>query len=299
MKPSKNLLAQIEDQMGEFSKGQKAIARYILTHYDKAAFMTAYKLGSTVGVSESTVVRFASEVGYEGYPQLQKALQELIRNRLTSIQRMEVTSEQLGDDVLTKVLNMDIERIRKTLENVSQEDFNRAVDALVNAKHIYIIGIRSAASLAGFLSFYFNHIFDNSRLVQTSSTSEIFEQLLRVGPGDVLVAISFPRYSRRTVNAAKFSKDRGAQVISITDCEDSPLAQYADILMMARSDMASFVDSLVAPMSLINALIVAIGLKKSDEVSKTYSSLEHIWEEYNVYEKADADEEKEPNCAND
>ncbi len=299
MKPSKNLLAQIEDQMGEFSKGQKAIARYILTHYDKAAFMTAYKLGSTVGVSESTVVRFASEVGYEGYPQLQKALQELIRNRLTSIQRMEVTSEQLGDDVLTKVLNMDIERIRKTLENISQEDFNRAVDALVNAKHIYIIGIRSAASLAGFLSFYFNHIFDNSRLVQTSSTSEIFEQLLRVGPGDVLVAISFPRYSRRTVNAAKFSKDRGAQVISITDCEDSPLAQYADILMMARSDMASFVDSLVAPMSLINALIVAIGLKKSDEVSKTYSSLEHIWEEYNVYEKADADEEKEPNCAND
>ena len=289
MKPSKNLLAQIEDQMGEFSKGQKAIARYILTHYDKAAFMTAYKLGSTVGVSESTVVRFASEVGYEGYPQLQKALQELIRNRLTSIQRMEVTSEQLGDDVLTKVLNMDIERIRKTLENISQEDFNRAVDALVNAKHIYIIGIRSAASLAGFLSFYFNHIFDNSRLVQTSSTSEIFEQLLRVGPGDVLVAISFPRYSRRTVNAAKFSKDRGAQVISITDCEDSPLAQYADILMMARSDMASFVDSLVAPMSLINALIVAIGLKKSDEV----------WEEYNVYEKADADEEKEPNCAND
>ena len=293
MKPSKNLLAQIEEQMGEFSKGQKAIARYILSHYDKAAFMTAYKLGSTVGVSESTVVRFASEVGYEGYPQLQKALQELIRNRLTAIQRMEVTSEQLGNDVLTKVLNMDIERIRKTLETVSQADFNRAVDTLVAAKHIYIIGIRSASSLAGFLSFYFNHIFDNSRLVQTSSTSEIFEQLLRVGPEDVLIAISFPRYSRRTVNAAKFSKDRGAKVISITDCEDSPLAPYSDILMMARSDMASFVDSLVAPMSLINALIVAIGLKKSEEVSKTYSTLEHIWAQYNVYEKTESDGEKE------
>ena len=283
---SRDLIHSIKQQMSGFSKGQKLIAQYILSHYDKAAFMTAAKLGNTVGVSESTVVRFASELGFEGYPQLQRALQELIRNRLTSVQRMEVTSDQLGEgDVLHKVLNQDIEKIRRTLEKSSVEVFEQAVDAIVNARNIYILGVRSASALSGFMSFYFNQIFENVRLVNTTSTSEMFEQIMRIGEGDVFIGITFPRYSKRTVNAARFAKQNGAKVFAITDSDLSPIAESADQLLLARSDMASFVDSLVAPLSVINALIVAIGIKKKDEISSTYERLEQIWDDYNVYEK--------------
>ncbi|HAN43999.1 MAG TPA: N-acetylmannosamine kinase [Ruminococcaceae bacterium] len=285
---TQDLLNIIAGKMKDFSKGQRLIGDYIVKHYEKAAFMTASKLGNTVGVSESTVVRFASELGYDGYPQLQKALQEMIKNRLTTIQRMEVTNEQIGNnDVLSKVLNLDIEKIRRTLEETNTQSFNEAVENIVNAKNIYIIGIRSAASLASFISFYFNHIFENVKLVNTSSTSEMFEQIFRINKDDVMICISFPRYSKRTVSAAKFAKDCGARIIAITDSIASPLASVSDNLLLARSDMASFVDSLVAPLSLINALIVAVGLKKREEISCNYAKLEKIWDEYNVYEKAD------------
>ena len=285
---SRDLIHSITQQMPGFSKGQKLIAQYILAHYDKAAFMTAAKLGMTVGVSESTVVRFASELGFDGYPQLQRALQELIRNRFTSVQRMEVTSDQLGDgNILHKVLNLDIEKIRRTMEKASVEDFEQAVDAIVSAKNIYILGIRSASALSGFMSFYFNQIFENVRLINTTSASEMFEQIMRIKEGDVFIGITFPRYSKRTTNAAKFAKQNGAKVIAITDSDLSPIAEAADHLLLARSDMASFVDSLVAPLSMINALIVAIGIRKKDEISSTYERLEQIWDEYNVYEKVE------------
>jgi len=285
---SKDLLSRISSDMSHFSKGQKLIARYLIDHYDKAAFMTASRLGGTVGVSESTVVRFASELGFEGYPQLQRTLQELIRNRLTSVQRIEVTSDQIGnEDVLTKVLNMDIEKIRRTLEEVSKDSFNRAVDAIVAGKDIYILGVRSSAALAGFMGFYFNHIFPNVRVINTTSVSEMFEQMIRIGKGDVFIAISFPRYSQRTVKAARYARSSGADVVAITDSQMSPLVEHADHVLFARSDMASFVDSLVAPLSRLNALLVAVGLRNREEISKTFDKLEYIWAEYNVYEKAD------------
>ncbi len=285
---NRDLISLVQYRMGDFSKGQRLIGQYIMEHYDKAAFMTASKLGSTVGVSESTVVRFASEIGYEGYPQLQRALQEMIRNRLTSVQRIEVTNDQIGtSDVLSKVLNMDIEKIRRTLEETSREDFNGAIDDIIAAKRIYIMGVRSSSALAVFLSTYFHYIFDNVVLVDTSSSSELFEQILRIGPEDVFIAVSFPRYSKKTVQAVQYCHNRGATVVAITDSQLSPVAENANRVLLARSDMASFVDSLVAPLSIVNALIVSIGLKKRDEVADTFQRLEGIWDEYNVYEKAD------------
>lgn len=283
---ARDLLADIEGRMASFSKGQKLIGKYIVDHYDKAAFMTAAKLGATVGVSESTVVRFASEVGFDGYPQLQRALQELIQNKLTAVQRMEITNEQIGnEDVLQKVLNLDIEKIRRTLEETSPESFSSAVEAITKARRVYIIGVRSAASLAQFMSFYCNLILRDVKLVSTSSVSEMFEQILRIGENDVLVAISFPRYSRRTIQATQYASKRGAKVIAITDSRTSPLVEKATSVLLARSDMVSFVDSLAAPLSLINALIVAVGLSKREEISETFARLEQIWAEYDVYEK--------------
>ena len=281
-----DILTVIQSRMSKFSKGQKLIAKYILSAYDKAAFMTASKLGGVVQVSESTVVRFAVGLGYDGYPEMQKALQEMILNRLTSVQRMEVTSEQMGEhDILSKVLTMDIEKIRRTLEEQSNEGFEAAADSIIAAKNIYILGIRSSAALAQFMSFYFNQIFPNVRLVTGSSASEMFEQIFRVGKDDVFIGISFPRYSKRTVKAIDYAKERGATVIAITDSAGSPLAAKCDHLLLARSDMASFVDSLVAPLSLINALIVAVGMRRQKEVGETYAQLEKIWDEYDVYEK--------------
>lgn len=285
---NRDLLNNIKSMFPTFSKGQKYIARYIIEHYDKAAFMTASKLGGIVGVSESTVVRFASELGFEGYPELQKALQEMIRNKLTSVQRIEVSTDILGDgDILDKVFNSDIDKIKKTLAEISREDFNGAADAIASARKIYIFGVRSAAALASFIGFYFNLILDNVKLIHTTSDSELFEQILHVGPEDVVIGISFPRYSSRTVKAMKYSSDRGATVISITDSDLSPLYQYSNYNLLAKSDMVSFADSLVAPLSLVNALIVAVGMKRQDEVYDTFAELERIWDEYEVYEKAD------------
>ena len=279
---SRDLINLVQSKMSDFSKGQRLIGQYIIDHYDKAAFMTASKLGTTVGVSESTVVRFASEIGYDGYPQLQRALQEMIRNRLTSVQRMEVTNDQMGTtDILSKVLNMDVEKIRRTLEETSHEEFNGAVDDIIAARTIYIMGVRSSSALAVFLSTYFHYIFDNVVMIDTSSTSELFEQILRIGKGDVFIAMSFPRYSQKTVHAARYCHDRGAKVIAITDSRLSPIAENAHRLLLARSDMASFVDSLVAPLSIINALITYIGKRQEGEISETFSRLEQVWQEYN------------------
>ncbi len=280
--------------MPAFSKGQRAIARYILEHYEKAAFMTASKLGATVGVSESTVVRFASEVGCDGYPQLQKRLQEIIRNRLTAVQRIEITSGQMSRvDVVQKVLQADIDRIKHTMDNINMDDFNDAVDRIVKAKTIYILGVRSASALARFMGYYFTHIFPDVRVLNTTNSSEMFEQLMRISEEDVVICMSFPRYSQRTTKAARFARNRGASVIAITDSPESPLAQESDSCLYANSDMASFIDSLVAPLSLINALIVAISLEKEQEISATYEKLEQIWDEYNVYEKVSDDGKNE------
>lgn len=280
-----DLITKIQSELPSFSKGQKQIARFILEHYDKAAFMTASRLGVTVGVSESTVVRFATELGYDGYPHLQRALQEMIRNKLTSVQRMEVAGDRMGGrDVLQTVLHADTDMIRVTLDEIDRDAFQGAVDALMGAKRIYILGVRSSSALASFLGFYFNLLFENVTLVHTNSVSEIFEQVLRIGPGDVLFGISFPRYSKRTLSAMKY-----ARVIALTDSQLSPLARVADHVLLARSDMASFVDSLVAPLSVINALIVAVGMSRRDEIEQTFNKLERIWEEYDVYEKPEDD----------
>ena len=281
-----DILAIIQENMHTFSKGQKRIANFILDSYDKAAFMTASKLGKRVGVSESTVVRFAAELGYDGYPDMQRTLQKMIRNRLTSVQRIEVTNDRLGDqDLLSMVLQSDIEKIRLTLEELDRDSFDKAVEAIVSARRIYIIGVRSSASIATFLSFYFNLIFDNVVEVTANTASEVFERLLRVGEGDTVIGVSFPRYSSRTVQAMSFARDRGAVTVAITDSEASPLAPISTYTLKARSDMASFVDSLVAPLSLVNALLVAVSRKKGDDLANTFQTLEQIWDEYGVYEK--------------
>lgn len=288
-----NLLSRLESNTASMSKGHKKIAAYILKNYDKAAFMTASALGEKVGTSESTVVRFASELGFRGYPELQKELQQLIKSKLTAVQRMEVSQSLIGDnDIVGTVLARDIELIRETAEITSKEDFKNAVDAINTAKKIYILGVRSSAALASFLAFYFNLVFDCVVLVDTSSNSEMFEQMFRIGEDDVCIAVSFPRYSKQTVNALRFIHDRKATVISITDTLDSPMAPYTDYLLVAKSNMASVVDSLVAPLSLINALIVSVTLSKKDEVYNNFNELEYIWDKYQVYEKdeANADE---------
>lgn len=281
-----DILTLIQENMPTFSKGQRRIAAFILESYDKAAFMTASKLGKKVEVSESTVVRFAAELGFDGYPDMQRSLQKMIRNRLTSVQRIEVSNDRIGDqDLVSSVLQSDIEKIRMTLEDLDRDSFSAAVDAIVGARKIYLIGVRSSAALSTFLHFYFNLIFDNVSLVSANTASETFESLLRVGEKDVVIGISFPRYSSRTVQAMSFARDRGATTIAITDSEASPLAATASITLKARSDMASFVDSLVAPLSLVNALLVAVSRKKNDDLAHNFQTLEEIWEEYGVYEK--------------
>lgn len=281
-----DILTYIQENMPSFSKGQKLIANYILQSYDKAAFMTASKLGKTVNVSESTVVRFAAELGFDGYPSMQKTLQEMIRNKLTSIQRVEVSNERIGNqDIMTMVMQSDIEKIRLTLEETDRNSFDEAVSAISCAKKIYILGVRSASVLADFISFYFRFMFDNLVSVDTTSISEVFEQILHISSDDVFIGLSFPRYSRRTVKAMQFAKDRGAEVIAITDSKVSPLTKIADVSLLAKSDMASFVDSLVAPLSLVNALIVAVSRKKTPQLERSLNGLEKIWEEYEVYEK--------------
>mgnify|MGYP000945449630 FL=1 len=282
---AKSVLHIIEDNMSSFSKGQKRIGRYILEHYDQAAFMTASKLGKLTEVSESTVVRFATHLGYKGYPEFQSALEELVRNKLNSIQRMEVTYGRISQSkILETVLKSDADKIHSTLEKIDQNAFELAVDTILHAKHIYIIGIRSCAPLASFMAFYFTLMFPNVHLIQTSSSSEIFEQMVRIGKEDVIIGISFPRYSMRTLKAMEFANNRSAKVITLTDSVHSPMNLYSSCNLIADSDMASIVDSLVAPLSVINALIVALCMKKQNEVAKTLEMLEDIWDEYQVYE---------------
>ena len=279
-----DILAVIERESASFSKGQRNIAKYILENYDKAAFMTAGKLGKTVGVSESTVVRFAAELGYDGYPEMRKVLQEVVRNKLTSVQRIEVATEQIDEEnLIDSIMTADAERVRITLESVDREAFDRAVSAIVNAKKVYIIGTRASSSLATFFGYYMSLIMDNVAVVHDTAVSEVYEQLFRVGPGDVVIGISFPRYSSRTVAAMKYAKSRGAETIGITDCEASPLYGISNINLYARSDMVSFIDSLVSPMSLLNALLAEIGFCSRENISDTFRRLEDVWSEYAVF----------------
>lgn len=282
----RDILAQMQKESKSFSKGQRQIAKYISENYDKAAFMTAGKLGKTVGVSESTVVRFASELGYDGYPGMRRALQDMIRNRLTAVQRIEVAREQIGhDNILDAVLGADMEKLQVTRDEVDKDSFNAAVDAILKARNIYIVGMRSSTSLANFMGFYLNQMLDNVHLVHDTSVSEVYEQVFRIREGDVFIGISYPRYSSKTIKAMQFAKSTGATVIGITDGNSSPFVSVADIILFAKSDMVSFLDSLVAPMSLINALIVAIGYERPEKLEDTYHRLETIWSEYDVYEK--------------
>ena len=279
------LIGRIEAKYEKMSKGQKRLAEYVKENYDKAVFLTAARLGEIVGVSESTVVRFATQLGYRGYPEFQKALEELVRNKLNSIQRMEVTYGRIDrSEILATVLQSDIEKIKQTLESVDNHAFELAVDTILAAKKVYVIGIRSCAPLAKFLTFYLNLICEDVVEVDTNSSSEIFEQLIRIGEEDVIIGISFPRYSMRTLKAMEFANNRSAKVITLTDSVHSPMNLYSSCNLIAKSDMASIVDSLVAPLSVINALIVALCMKKQGEVVNTLEMLEDIWDEYQVYE---------------
>ncbi len=283
---SNDILSVLQEKAPTFSKGQRLIARYITQSYDKAAFMTANRLGKTVGVSESTVVRFAVDLGFDGYPSMQKAMQEMVLNRLTSVQRIEVANDRIGDqDVLSMVLHSDAEKLRQTEETLSREDFSAAVEAILKAKRIYILGVRSVAPLANFLGYYLNYMFNNVHVVNGFSAGEMFEKIVGVNSEDVVVAFSFPRYSASTTKGARYCRSRGARVIGITDSRESPLGSTCDHVLVAKSDMVSLVDSLVAPLSVTNALIVALAAKRETELKKTFDALEHIWDEYEVYEK--------------
>lgn len=285
---AKNILLTIEKQQSSFSKGQKIIARYILENYDKAAFMTASKLGKVVQVSESTVVRFAMELGYDGYPSMQRALQELIRSRLTSVQRIQVTgtAELEGAGLMTSVLQRDMVRLRQAIEQADGLEFENAVDTIVNARRIYIVGFRSSSFLAGYLNFYYRLIFNNVTLVQGGAAGT-FDQMFRVGEGDVVIVISFPRYSELAIKALQFAHDRGAAIVGVTDSEVSPVCRMADTTLLVRNEMISFVDSLAAPMSMINALILATAQRKGADVNATFTEMEGVWERFGIFGKVE------------
>lgn len=281
----RDILARLARENSGFSKGQRKIAKYVLDNYDKAAFMTAGKLGATVGVSESTVVRFASDLGYDGYPEMRKALQEMIRSRLTSVQRIEVAHETMDEEnILRSVLTADMEKLHITLDECDEASFNEAVETILNAKHIYIVGMRSSTCLANFLGFYLNLLQENVHIIQDTAVSEVYEQIIRIKEGDVFIGITFPRYSSRTAKAMNYAKSAGAKCIGITDGKTSPFYGVADTLICAKSDMVSFLDSLVAPLSLINALIVSVGIRSKESISDTFKRLETIWADYDVYE---------------
>ena len=281
-----DIMSVLQAKAHTFSKGQRLIARYITEAYDKAAFMTASRLGKTVGVSESTVVRFAVELGFDGYPSMQKAMQEMVLNRLTSVQRIGVANDRIkNQDVLSMVLQADADKLRQTSELIDRNDFRAAVDAILDAKQIYVLGVRSAAALTNFLGYYLNFMFNNVHMITTSGASEMFERLVNVSSDDVVIAFSFPRYSALTVKGVQYCRTTGATVIGLTDSKISPLGQASDHVLVAKSDMVSFVDSLVAPLSVVNALIVALSSGREHVIAKTFDTLERIWDEYNVYEK--------------
>ena len=283
---NEDILLVLQKKAPTFSKGQRLLARYITESFDKAAFMTASRLGATVGVSESTVVRFAVELGYDGYPDMQKAMQDMVLNRLTSFQRIEVANDRIGNqDVVSTVLQSDIVKLQQTAEMLDRGDFRAAVKAIQNAKKIYILGARSVAPLASFLGYYLGFMFENVQVVTASGASEMFEKLIASRSEDVVVAISFPRYSAATVKGAQYCRTTGATVVGITDNRLSPLGQHCDHILLAKSDMVSLVDSLTAPLSVINALLVALASGREHILEKTFNTLEQVWEEYNVYEK--------------
>lgn len=282
MQDMQDLIRRLNQTGKRLSKGHRRIADYIMQHYDKAVFMTASSLGERVGVSESTVVRFAAALGYEGYPQLQRALQELVRHRLTSVQRFEMTSDMSQEQVLQTVLKADMQNIRQTIDEIDASKFNDAVERIVNARSIYVMGVRSAAPLAQFMGYYLGFVFDNVHIA-SAGVIDVMEQMSRVGKDDVLIGISFPRYSTRTLDVMGYALSRGAQVIGITDGPMSPLVDVSTECLTARTDMASFVDSLAAPLSLINALIVAVGLNRKDELAEHFRQLEEIWQQSHTY----------------
>lgn len=279
----KELLDRINERYGSLSKGQKLLAAYITDNYDKAAFLTAAKLGQVVGVSESTVVRFAAQLGYKGYPEFQKALEEMVRDKLHTVHQMEDVYGRISQsEILETVLKSDMERIKNTLEKIDEHAFDLAVETILNARHIYVLGIRSCAPLAEFLAFYLNMMFDDVRLLHTSNSSELLEQMLHIGKDDVMIGISFPRYSIRTLKAMEFANNRSAKVITLTDSVHSPMNLYSSCNLIARSDMSSVVDSLVAPLSIINALIMAVCMKRQKDVVRNLEMLEQVWEEYQI-----------------
>ncbi len=281
-----DIILKIQGKFDSFSKRQKLIAEYILENFDRAAYMTAAKLGGEIGVSESTVVRFSTELDYDGYPQFQKSLREHTIKKSTAIQRMENASRRIDENnVLTSVLKSDIHNITKTLEEIDAEQFERAIDALIYADRIYIMGVRSASALSSFAGAYFNILFENTVVIRSNAAADIYEQMLHIKQGDVVLGMSFPRYSKNTRNAMEFAKEKGATVIGITDNVNSPVVKCSDYCLIARSEAESFADSLVAPMSVINALIVGIGMKKQNEVKGIFERLENIWDKNEVYNK--------------
>ncbi|SNX55418.1 transcriptional regulator, RpiR family [Thermoanaerobacterium sp. RBIITD] len=282
MDKTEDLIKRIQDNYTQLSKSQKIIAEYIINHYDKAAFMTAAKLGSSINISESTVVRFANTLGYDGYPELQSALQELIKNKLTTVQRLEMTDETDEISILNNVLKSDIENIRETIEELDKNSFKKVVDSIFQAKKIYIIGFRSSTAIAEYLGFYLNLILENVTVVKPG-ISDVFEQMLRVSSDDLVIGIGFPRYSKRTIEVLKYAKSQKAKIVTITDSLISPLTTVADEVLLSKSNMASFVDSLVAPLSLVNALIVSVGIKEKEKITDTFEKLESIWDEYGIY----------------
>ena len=281
----KDILRALEQRLPTFSKGQRVLARFVLENYDKAAFMTASRLGAAVGVSESTVVRFAAELGFRGYPGMKKALQEVVRSRLTAVERLEVAEKTINtQDVARAVLRADIANLQATLDDTDEAAFNTAVDRILSARRIFIVGMRTSTTLANFLGFYLNLLRDNVHVIQDTAAMEVYEQMLRVREGDLVIGISFPRYSNRTINAMKYARDRNVGTLGLTDSKTSPLSDYADVCLFAKSEMVSFLDSLVAPMGLINALIVAIGTRDREHTLQTFRDLEDIWSEYGVYQ---------------
>ena len=285
----KDILAVISKENSGFSKGQRMISKYILENYDKAAFMTAGRLGKAVGVSESTVVRFASELGYDGYPGMRKALQEMIRNRLTSVQRIEAAKDMIDDrNILKAVLSDDIDKLQTTLEELDQDAFNAAVDAILGAKRVYISAMRTSKYLAEFFGFYLNMMMDNVHVVSEDGAAEVYEEMVRIDEGDVFVGLTFPRYSSRAIKAMRYAKENGARTVGITDSQASPYYGVADVCLFAKSEMVSFLDSLVAPLSLVNALIVAIGASRREALGETFRRLESVWSQYEVYEQIES-----------
>ena len=280
----KDLIEKIKNEYSKLSKGQKLIANFILENYDKAAFMTAANLGKSIDISESTVVRFANRLGYEGYKELQKDLQELIKNKLTTIQRLNLVESEYSDNTntMSRIMQRDMDNIKKTINEINVEIFDKAVDLVLNSKKIYIVGLRSSSFLAGYLGFYLNFLLDDVRVIR-SETNDIFEQLLRMTSEDVIVVVTFPRYSKRIIDVLDFAKKKNTPIITITDSLISPSAKEADISLIAVSDMISFSDSLVAPMSLINSFIIALGNEKKNDLNNYFTELEDIWKRYDIY----------------